>query len=77
MTLSWPSSIEVCLNRIEIQSQPRRTPFNNHADATTVGFAEGADPEEITEAASHDRPSLLGAYVAALSGVFNNEGVTR
>ena len=75
MALSWPSSIEVRLHRIEIQIQPRRTPFDNHADTTAVGFAEGADPEEITEAASHDYPALVGAYVAVLLSVLNDEGL--
>ena len=75
MALAWPSSIELSLYRIKIQIQSRWTSLDNHANSTAVGFAEGADPEEISEAAAHDRSSLVGAYVAALSGVFNNEGM--
>ena len=75
MALAWPSSIELSLHRIKIQIQSRRTSLDNHANSTAMGFAEGADPEEISEAAAHDRSSLVGAYVAALSGVFNNEGM--
>ena len=75
MALAWPSSIEVSLHRTKIKIQSRRTSLDNHANSTAVGFAEGADPEEISEAAAHDRFSLVGAYVAAPSGVFNDEGM--
>ena len=27
--------------------------IHDHADPTTVGFAEGADPKQIAEAATH------------------------
>ena len=53
VTLTGPAPIQFLLDLLQIQIQPGGTPLHDHADATTMGFAECADPEEVAEAAAH------------------------
>jgi hypothetical protein len=56
------------LDRLQIELEPRRAAVHDHADAPTMGFAEGADPKELTEAAAHGRSALWRAYKLGFAG---------
>lgn len=60
--MAWFASIQLGLDRLEVEFQSRRTTLHNHANPAAVGFAEGADAEEIAEAASHGLSALVRAY---------------
>jgi hypothetical protein len=53
----------------QIQLQPRRTAIDDHPDPTAMGFPEGADAEEVAEAAAHGEIVLGGAYKGRRPGV--------
>ena len=53
MALARSAAIKLLLNGLQIKLQARGTALHNHANTTTMGFAECADPEEVAEAAAH------------------------
>ena len=53
VALARSAAIKLLLNGLQIKLQARGTALHNHANTTTMGFAECADPEEVAEAAAH------------------------
>jgi hypothetical protein len=53
VALAWLASIQFGLNRLDAEVEPWWTALNNHTHPSPVGFTEGADPEEVAEAAAH------------------------
>ena len=68
LALARFAAIQFLLNRPNIKIKPRRAAVHDHADAPAVGFAEGADPKELTEAAAHGRSALGRAYKLGFAG---------
>ena len=62
--LARPAPVEVGLNLLDVQGQARRAAVHHDPHSTAVGFAEGCDPEDFSEAAAHIRPlARTGARV--------------
>ena len=53
LALAWLAAVEFGLDRFKIQLQPGRAAVDDYANPAAMGFAEGADPKEISEAAAH------------------------
>ena len=47
------ASIQFGLNRFDAEVEPWGTALNDDTHPSAVGFTEGADPEEVAEAAAH------------------------
>ena len=62
LALARFAPIQVVLDRVQVEVQSRRTALHDHANTAAVRFAEGADAEEIAEAASHGLSALKRAY---------------
>ena len=53
VALAWLASVQFGLNRLDAEVEPWWTALNNDTHPSPVGFTEGADPEEVAEAAAH------------------------
>ena len=53
VALAWLASVQFGLNRLDAEVEPWWTALNNYTHPSPVGFTEGADPEEVAEAAAH------------------------
>src|SRR5882672_4440966 len=51
--LSRPPPVEIALDRLRIERNPRRTAVEDHADGGTMALAERGDREDFAEAAAH------------------------
>ena len=53
VALARLASIQFGLDRRDTEVEPWWTALHNHTHSSPVGFTEGADPEEVAEAAAH------------------------
>ena len=62
LALAGFAPVQFRLNRLEIELKPWRAAIHDHTHPTAMGFTEGADAEEIAEAAAHGLNALQRAY---------------